>query len=210
MESVAHDRCTLLGDYFDDFYDSPEENVRCTEWLNGLPEIVDMLIGNHDLHYRYTSQRCSGWTIQKAWAIAHALNKSTWDRMRVFHRDGDYLLSHAGFHPQLLKDDIDRQQPQFLEYMQYVESKNATPRHDWLNIPRIRGGFNDFGGPFWQDWREAPDTPGQKQIFGHTPAASVRHRKHLTCLDTHMRNYAVIEDGQLLSVRKTPEKFFKP
>lgn len=209
MESVTHDKCTLLGDYFDDFDDTLEMNIACAEWLNGLPNYnVDLLYGNHDLGYRYTSQRCSGWTVQKAWVIARAMNAETFERMKVFHRDGDYLLSHAGFHPELLKYDIDSQQPQFFDYMNRAESMpDAKPIHQWLNVSRMRGGLDLFGGPFWQDWHEAIDTPRQKQIFGHTPASSVRHSKHLCCLDTHLRNYAVLEDGELM-IHKTPVGFF--
>ena len=43
--------------------------------------------------------------------------------------------------------------------------------------------------------------PGLNQLVGHTPAQTVRHKDTPTsrniCLDTHLRHYAVFEDGHL-------------
>lgn len=223
LESSQYDLATLLGDYFDDFGDTPEDNYATAQWLTSLPDRVTLLMGNHDIHYRYPDQACSGFTVEKAKAITDAMDKKTWDRMRVFHRVDDWLLSHAGFHPSLLKDaDLEAQQIAFFDHMNsdrgWKMSKDMHASHPWLAVSYIRGGNQQIGGPFWQDWRQAKIATNVKQLFGHTPhfaprehladnAATDTGRIH--CIDTHLQHYAIIEDGNL-TIYKTPLEYFKP
>lgn len=50
----------------------------------------------------------------------------------------------------------------------------------------------------WLDWHhEFTGMDKHKQLVGHTPSHEVRHKSGNVCLDTHLRDFVVLRDGEL-------------
>lgn len=205
------DRIVFLGDYFDQFNDSPEDARRTAQWLK--KSLTDPrrthLIGNHDPSYLWPCDAtfCPGFTWEIETAIRRVLRKNS-ERLFVFHAWTDgWLLTHAGLSAAWVPDEISADMMKhWLARDEKAARKNfATGRPHWfVAVGRRRGGYDRAGGILWCDWQEKR-WPG-KQLCGHTPAAEVRTATNgSVCLDTNMgngpKNYAVIIDG-LLTVHK--------
>lgn len=228
LREVPHGRAVILGDYFDDFDDNlpPRRNdtEQTARWLVNLIETepeerLTLLMGNHDLWYRWDGiPTCSGNDRRKKGIIQGIMSAEHWQRFRAFTgvQPGDWLVSHAGFHPRLLATGYgpDRQQEKSFIADAAVDA-SAGRWHPWIFVGQTHGGCNPFGGIFWMDWREFPATPGVKQIVGHTAGSRVRSadvgtKQERHCLDTNLRNYGVIDGGTgNLWVRKTPPEWLR-
>ncbi len=215
IASVPHTHLTLLGDYFDDFGDSPAQAAATAKWLAALLDshpattgYLTALMGNHDLPYRWPENgvvACSGNTVAKSFAINSYMRPGHWERLGAYRETQGWLLSHAGFHPRLLATAEGLPSP--ANESAAWEAASAGRWHGWLAVGRDRGGYDPFGGIFWCDWSQLPATPGVKQIVGHTRGKEVRYNsggggvagmaKTRWCLDTHLRHYGVLEAGEL-------------
>jgi len=97
------DYTVLLGDYFDDFYDTPDIAANTAAWLKDSlqnPKRIH-LIGNHDINYREPFspvQKCAGFTEAKKNRINTILTPADWAKLKWFHYEpvGNWLFSHAG------------------------------------------------------------------------------------------------------------------
>ncbi len=222
IDSVPHDRLILLGDYFDDFHDSPSHSSATAKWLADLLDAhsaesgyLTTLLGNHDAPYRWPHNgalQCSGNTIEKCYVINAVMQPRHWDRLELYTERQGWLLSHAGFHPRLLSSNPQGAYSVDSLYLaqeasQCVRAASEGRHHPWLSVGRDRGGYDAFGGVTWCDWNHLPATPGVKQIVGHTKGREVRYNsggggvegmsKTRWCLDTNLRHYGVLEDGEL-------------
>lgn len=196
------DNRVFLGDWFDDFGDHPSHAVATAKRLEQL--MLDptnkFLYGNHDVHYAFPlarATRCSGFTEEKLRALA-PYAEGIRGRFRLSVEVEGWRLSHAGFHPVYIGIDPDTS----LDYLM------ADPTHIpvLFKAGQARGGDSKVGGCTWLDWNwEFKDTPGIKQIVGHTPGEQVRKIGESYCLDTHLRHYGVIENGEF-SWHHTREK----
>ena len=117
-QAIARERPDLaifLGDYFDQFGDSPGDAGRTAEWLcHSLQQPKRIhLWGNHDLPYCYPENsvvRCPGFTVEKFEAIQGHLGEPDWQKLRLYPWEGHRLFSHAGwskhwFNPSLAATD---------------------------------------------------------------------------------------------------------
>ena len=215
IESAPHDQITFLGDYFDDFGDKPDDVRATAHWLKKITG--KKIMGNHDLSYRWWTNQslaCSGHTGAKRLAINDVLDKQDWDAMVAYVVVDGWLLSHAGFQPQLLPmlDGQINETTLAETWEKCVASLHNGMRHPWAKVSRYRGGIDAVSGPFWCDWREFMPTENVKQMFGHTPDTLPRYERgyktETYCIDTHLHHYAIIEDGAV-TVHTTPPKFFK-
>ncbi len=185
-----------MGDYFDDWHDSPAQAAATARWLAALLDAhpvekgyLTALMGNHDLPYRWPHNgalSCSGNTVEKHYAINLEMRTRHWERLECFRESQGWLLSHAGFHPSLLSKVVSPNSPNFGSYnvdgefqaqeaLQCVRTAEEGRYHPWLGVGRDRGGYDPFGGIFWCDWSRLPPTPGVKQIVGHTKGAEPRY-----------------------------------
>ena len=221
VAAESPDRVVFLGDYFDDFGDTPEAAGATAEWL--AASLADAsrvhLAGNHDLNYmsRLPGLHCVGRNHLKASAIAR--RGVEWSRLEPFcwlgdagGSDGSWLCTHAGLSAAFLESirpgagaadvagvlgaaraDLDR-------------IDDAGHRHPFLQAGRARGGWDVSGGIVWCDYvEEYADVPGLRQIFGHTRGGAVRHGRTAGggehyCIDTVLRHYIAYKDGEV-SVR---------
>jgi hypothetical protein len=167
----------FLGDYFDQFGDTPELNASTAHWLkttmNEFPEWV-YLYGNHDVQYHPNYRcMCSGFSTQKKTAINEVFTIDDWDKLKYFHSENNHWFSHAGItkywfqHP--MKDGITEENIQSIISEAVIKLQNDN--HDnaiWAVTPH-RGGGSVVGGLVWNDWREMELIPNVNQVVGHTP-----------------------------------------
>ncbi|NLO91160.1 MAG: hypothetical protein GX410_04115 [Elusimicrobia bacterium] len=121
--------------------------------------------------------------------------------------DQDYLFTHAGLMPDVMKElnkALGTQPPSPVAYAVLLNQllKTAAAENDFshpiFNIGKSRGGRHRTGGIFWEDFRnlsDAPSAPGLLQIVGHTPLNKIVSLKNgaLIGIDTGLfRGYGGI------------------
>lgn len=184
----------FLGDYFDDFGDTPER-MQCTcRWLNEslLQSNRVHLLGNHDLSYLNPDNAqlsCPGWSVMKQRVFDCECRDLSRDRLFLAVRVGSWVLSHAGFHRALIgglgPDEL------VCAAKDALRKALSGRRSPFLGCGYGRGGGEPFGGVTWLDWSEEfRPIEGIHQIVGHTPARGVVRGHHLSA--THERNHSGI------------------
>lgn len=202
------DRIILLGDYFDNFRDTPELNGECANWLRELLANgrVVALVGNHDVGYLQPKiasfQLCPGYSPEKHRQIASHLPESWLPRFDLAVSINGWLLSHAGVHRYYLSGDTTTLEGQIDLATENLLSGRFHPL--FYAGYRMTGERLPPGGILWQDWdhefRGLPEVP---QIIGHSPAPEHRifddgYAAIGVCLDTNLMTHGVISrDGAL-------------
>ena len=177
------------------------------EWLRTAFEKADdeFLVGNHC--FAYLSYElgvrwgfCSCWTAEKQHVFHEYFpGDLLLQRCRWFLWWQGWLISHAGlsselymsFSKQKLKDEV-------ANLINDAENAlTAGIAHPAFLAGRDRGGPQKVGGIPWCDWNRFSPVPGIRQITWHTPAGEVRYKKGDVCLDTHLRHYGLVENGEL-------------
>lgn len=187
IANVKHDEVLFLGDYFDDFDDTPEMVKATCKWLCGSVSKSNRihLFGNHDVHYAfsYRNMKCAGYTQWKDFIIQDLVSRDVWNKLEWYYiLDNTWFVSHAGLHELNLPEEIRKlheDRPQFLkaigEYLNesiYTALRCAANNQPfWIfNAGRARGGGQRVGGIVWCDYeREFHPIKGLNQILGHTP-----------------------------------------
>lgn len=197
----------FLGDYFDDFNDTPEDMRATCHWLRSAfdnPEDV-FLLGNHCFAYLAAELGvrwgfCSGWTAAKQ-QVFHQFfpGEMFLKRCRPIVSYDGWLISHAGVSNKLYRTFARRRSlEEILTWAEdAVRALTAGIAHPAFLAGIDRGGSQKTGGILWCDWEQFRPIPGIRQIVGHTPAANVRSRQGNFCLDTHLRHYALLQQGRL-------------
>lgn len=195
-----YDKVVLLGDYFDDFNDTPQDAENVAIWLKQSikkPNRIH-LIGTHDLWYMFPYNvyiMASGNTEEKAYSIRSIMSDQDWNKLYLYHYDQNFLISHSGVHINLISQYVFDNLDLFRGYInnkdlqinnQDIVNKIIKPAtteainvvkeghaHPWLDAGISRGGRQSVGGIIWLDWTyEFRPIPGLNQIVGHT-----EHRK---------------------------------
>lgn len=202
-----YDKVIFIGDYCDSFDIPPIQildNVKnIIKFKEMYPEKVVLLLGNHDIHYFWTTDRYSGFEL----SIYHDLKnifESNLDKFKIAFQIDNFLWTHAGVTskwwekvlPSLESED---NRFKFL----YDECKNIS---DYLNTMfqvgdrninsisnlRRRGYIEgaDWAGPLWaHDTEMNAALTGYHQIVGHTHKEKVLtsyrgHNTSVTFIDT--------------------------
>lgn len=200
------DQIIFLGDYFDDFDDTPLQNFECAVWLRKSLEDPKRihLFGNHDLMYAYPTRslRCSGYSDDKYTVINTELGFRDWSKLKFHVWLDDWLLTHAGLDLSYLPRNM-KIGKKFKNWLVEEEAKahralNVQEPHWFYGAGQARGGRYPTGGIVWCDYlREFQPIPGLKQIFGHTPVTWVPRVAEEICLDTHLNHYALYKKGKM-------------
>lgn len=208
IDNVPHDRVVFLGDYFDDYNDTPQNSYDTAVWVKQRMEEHpedEFLIGNHDVPYLFGPVQCSGFSVQKKAAIKHAVGdlQKFRSRMKLAVWVDGWLLTHAGLcnglHPAA---DVNRLlSKEIAACMAQLEANNP---HYLVEAGADRGGWRRHGGITWVDYRKFQPIPGVKQLFGHTLGLQPRNNGDNWCIDTKLDHYALIKDGEL-SVHEAAE-----
>lgn len=220
----APDRTIFLGDYFDQWHDTPAHAERAAEWLKrslALPNRIHLL-GNHDVRYWFPENEntvCSGFTEAKLKRIQRVLTGDDWERLRLTHWEENLLFCHAGWTREFSKAPDATTPPSAAEQQEFLEQHEREAwqalredKHHWIwDAGRARGGRMQLrGGLVWCDWHEFKPIAGIHQILGHTPgnlATVLRGAKSCNvCLDTTNRfdgvqHCLVIEEARTILVK---------
>lgn len=189
IKSVQPDFVVFLGDYFDDWGDTPEKNLETANWLVSSLDQKNRthVFGNHDVSYAFRpyGYKCSGYTVEKDAAI-NSVMQNHWRKLRLFTYAHDYLCTHSGVTNQLYNIND--------EFHSHFENDcanalddafNENSPHKLLRIGRSRGGKEPVGGIIWCDSSEFKPIKDVKQIFGHTPQRTPRELfKNNWCIDS--------------------------
>lgn len=193
------DHTVFLGDYFDNYGDTPEYALQTAVWLKLSMENSNRthLLGNHDLSYLDRLERCPGWEEWKQYAV----NKTGIDlsKLKMFCYVDDWLCTHAGL-SRYFYDAYSRDGETVKDFLERYSEDDDLVRRLYDCSP-YRGGRDAFGGILWCDYEEFEDIPNQKQIFGHThdtkPRTNIGENIQHICLDTFLRYYAIYENKEM-------------
>jgi hypothetical protein len=215
LNRESYDAVYFLGDFFDDWNDTPTKNAqmaqKLNEWMNR--DDCHFIYGNHDAHYVWddSSLPCSGFEELKKLAIRNFLNLKLVDKkFWFFYRVDGWILTHAGLdarnYPATMPKNADG-------VATYLAGQSATCRehlvmgrnHWFTRAGFARGGNAPIGGILWCDWFDEFHTiQGVNQIVGHTfcganGRANVPNWKdaYNVNLDTNLKYYAILVDGKL-------------
>ena len=173
MELVDQvDQIVFLGDYLDpyqyegiSFDEAFEEFNEILEFKKEYPDLVTLLVGNHDMHYIIDEfMNCSRRNIEMQGQL-HNLYNSNLDLFKLIHTEADWIFSHAGIY----KEWMDK----YEFTLEDLNLKTFLGSH-WPALEDLsfyRGGYNSVGSCVWADLRESLKhdlIPGYKQIVGHT------------------------------------------
>lgn len=185
IASFFSDRLIIfIGDYFDNFHDTPEQAAETAIWLKESLYKKNRihLKGNHDECYDPRYQLwCSGFTREKKQTINKILSIEDWERLEYFYAQGDWWYSHAGvteywfaspykgINAQIVSENI-------REALKLRTINNSKDDCIWA-ADFYRGGCSNVGGILWCDWRSLTIIPGVKQVVGHTPIKNIEFRE---------------------------------
>ena len=173
MELVDQvDQIVFLGDYLDPYshegisFDlALEEFNKILEFKKEYPDLITLLVGNHDMHYIIKDfMDCSRRNMDMLDQL-HKLYNSNLDLFNLIHIEDDWLFSHAGVY----KGWMDK----YEFTLEDLNLKTFLGSH-WPaleDLSMYRGGYNYVGSCIWADIRESVKNelfPGYKQIVGHT------------------------------------------
>lgn len=221
------DKVYFLGDWFDSFNEDSDTKGTIQllkEYLED--EKNESCLGNHDCHYffRHRGFRCSGYRPRTQVLVDLLVPEEILHKFKLFHRVGDLVLSHAGYHPNYLPGDAQKGgtygHPETDIAKIAVDTAFAGRFHPFFNPGEASGG-RDVGGPTWLRW-PAVDSPSDgifrtvdrfeplnfPQIVGHTPNRAMTVRKETSaggvdsfCIDTGLRDVVWIDDdGEIVEI----------
>jgi hypothetical protein len=197
----------FLGDYFDDFHDTPAHMRATCQWLKAaLEDPADQfLLGNHC--FAYLSYElgvrwgfCSGWTLAKQQIFHEYFPADTLlERSQWMLQCQGWLISHAGLSNEIYRSFSKRKTSD--EIFHWVadagNALTAGVAHPAFLAGVDRGGPQRVGGILWCDWERFKPIPGIRQTVGHTPGMEVRYKTGNVCLDTHLAHYGLLENRNL-------------
>ena len=188
LENNTFDTLISLGDWFDDFYDTPEHTERTAKYILKLysqfGENFIWLLGNHDIPYLYPAAydryACSGNTREKLKVVGRVLEGSkplgfSPKLSHVVKIDGclDFVLSHAGVTEHHFGEPLNKEisSDSVAQRCSIAEERLDMGLEDpVLNAGFARGGGERIGGITWADWfYEFGPIRSLSQIVGHTP-----------------------------------------
>jgi hypothetical protein len=186
VKSEKFDLLVSLGDWFDNFHDTPKDAEATAEYILELySELKDnfiWLLGNHDVGYVFPlvfgAYRCSGMTLPKMKVISEVFKgRLDKDKLKLCYVNKTHntplVMSHAGLAKQLFTHPLENE-----VRVDYIEEKCNQAlldcvqgkEHPILMAGKSRGGSEDYGGITWQDWfHDFKPVQGISQIVGHTP-----------------------------------------
>lgn len=191
-----YNNVVFLGDYFDDFYDTPQDAANSAMWLKQSlhkPNRIHLL-GTHDIWYRFPDNPfviASGNTEEKSDAINHIITEKDWNMIRLYYYEQDFLMTHAGVHSYLIGQYALKNKQIFDKYIvgnnlqlstqeiidriikpateEGLEDIKNNIMNSWFKVGFARFGAQKVGGITWLDWqKEFQPIPDLNQIVGHS------------------------------------------
>lgn len=181
----------FLGDYMDtqddiDILSIHMNFLEIIRFKEDYPNDIILLVGNHDYSYLNPTGQCSGYRHQ----TQNFVNKNEelfLNNLKVLHRDGEFLFSHAGVSPVYLDENN-----LTLEDLEKMKCDDDNLRFVWKGFRTNSYGDNYYQTPIWirpesliHSTKEFP----YKQVVGHTPCQSdsVYHYENKIFLNDRLR-----------------------
>lgn len=199
----------FVGDYFDQFNDTPDENEWCAEWLKESlkkPNRIH-LFGNHDEQYDpRVSIFCSGFSVAKKIAINKVLSISDWDSLKYFHFEKNWWISHAGICKNWFMSPVETtitesSVQKVIDHATTLQRSNQCDNAIWA-ADYSRGGNHKYGSILWVDWRMLEHINNINQIVGHTPRHDIEVHENVELNSIHINVdcSAITKLSQVLSI----------
>lgn len=189
MELVDQvDQIVFLGDYLDPYshegisFDlALEEFNKILEFKKEYPDLITLLVGNHDMHYIIEDfMDCSRRNTDTLDQL-HKLYNSNLDLFNLIHIEDNWLFSHAGVY----KDWMDKYEFTLEDLNLKTFLGSQWPALEDLSF--YRGGYNSVGSCVWADIRESVKNElfsEYKQVVGHTQLNEKPYiTEKITCVD---------------------------
>ena len=178
LRNIEHDKVIFLGDYFDDFHDTPKIAEKTANWLKHSLSFENRvhLIGNHDAAYTRSMNdfaRCPGFDHLKNRVIHSIIDRNDWSKLKFATECHGWLLSHAGAHESIFSHPIHGASIEWIlnycdQGMQAFSSNIPHPSYQYSAARGMSRNF-DIGGITWLDWNhEFKPIENLNQIVGHT------------------------------------------
>lgn len=172
-----YDKVIFAGDYVDSYHVDEAEITDVFTAILALkrndPDRFVLLLGNHDVHYRYFPEYpCSGFrpAAQPVWSRLFRDNE---DLFQAAWQYRHYLFTHAGVSERWArKHGIAPSSDLFNSMLSHRDGRDIL-----FECGALRGGApSALGGIVWADQRETYRDfyPGLHQVVGHTPQPFIR------------------------------------
>jgi len=221
QDYLGREHIVFLGDYLDPYeyegvplYEVFPRFEDILRLKRQFPDMVTLLLGNHDLQYvdeRIGHSRFDGFhaTRNRDMILGNASSFQIALDMTVSGRR--YLFSHAGVrygwllcHKDILGDLPIKDPAKRLNDLWWDAQRRPVLLSALADIPYSRWGGSLYGSPVWSDVEDMDDTafeiPDTFQIFGHTqqefePVIG----QHYACLDVR-KAFRLTEDGAFKAI----------
>ena len=185
------DKIIFLWDYVDSFTVPDADIIQnlkdIIKFKKKNPEMVELLLGNHDIQYIYKGNNCS-WKRKSYEIILENLYKNNLDLFKICHEEWEYLFSHAGFTQkweELVYEKLNENVFELTSYDSYNDMLHTRYRKLLFMVWTSRGGHHAFGWPLWADRSETEETKMKNriQVVWHTPVKKILNLWHIVYCD---------------------------
>ncbi len=182
IDPVKYDKIIFVGDYCDSYvYTDTEIETNLLDIIqlkkNNFDKVV-LLLGNHDIHYKFLSEGFQGSGFRPSMAInLNMIFKHSKDLFQVAYQIDNYIWSHAG----ISYGWYENNKKEIQDVAERFDTKNLADTFNHMmqlnenrllhQVGKKRGGRYSFGGITWADRYETMSQfiDGYHQIVGHTP-----------------------------------------
>lgn len=201
MQSEEVDKVIFVGDYFDHFNITQEDQIKnfenILEWKRREPEKVTLLFGNHDYHYLlFGKVQFSGYRANAL--ISQIIDESVKNKeLQLVYTYDNYLFSHAGV-SQVWMDFFIKEGYQFDDLNDILIQKPKVLNFGHYGWPISEYGDDPDQGPLWIRPYSLGTSPlnGWKQVVGHTVHKNINISGDLIFIDSPDTNEVLeINDG---------------
>jgi len=209
------DEVIFLGDYFDQFDDSPEDAEKTARWVKRRLHLKGyyFIMGNHESQYRWPKcpwHKTAAGSRDKQEAIDSVLTKEDWAKMLFAVQRENWWFTHAGLHPRLFMHPVmgfsaqkvwDKLHEAEFQCEAGLYTRITDEQHHEGEMP---------SGPLWLRWQQFEPILGINQVVGHTPGNEPRilevgdsgnqnDYSFNMNLDTANRYYAILQNNKLVA-----------
>lgn len=182
----TYDKVIFLGDYLDSFDVAVKDQLANFQEVVQLKKVhpgkVVLLLGNHEVHYRYDMIGPYSGYRSDLHFLARPILEENADLFQLAHLEGKHLFTHAGVtgpwweyflgHPFI--NELASKHPIDEVLNQALAEDQLQLNRMLFSVGRERGNYGSqgkpLGGPVWADRKEMVRYPleGFHHIVGHT------------------------------------------
>jgi len=175
----------FLGDYVDSYDISGDKIIEnlleIIKFKTLYPDNVILILGNHDISYIINkpwlpiNYNGSGFDLEIHQDLYTIFSENS-DLFQVAFQIDNYLFTHAGVHKNWYNDIFKKELGDSDEIDTISEQLNDAYKYKiecLFDVDYLRGGYNNYGGPFWCDKKLLVPLENYHQIVGHTPVSDI-------------------------------------